>query len=131
MLKTRSQFFPYNKHSNFRFPDIDQTYHVIGVLEYTNSVIDQLILTATEGVGEVHHGEEPEALREDESHAHEPHGESEHKEEEQEAYKEGKEILGVDEGRPLVVALAIGALVSLFSAIRVFNLNISKTLADA
>ena len=116
MLKTRSLFFACNKNSDFRFPNIDQTYHVVGVLEYTNSVIDQLILMATESVWEVHHREEPEALREDKSHAHEPHGESEHKEEEQEACKEGKEILGADEGWLLVVA---------------FNLNISKTPADA
>ena len=131
MLKTRSLFFACNKHSDFRFPDIDQTYHVVVVWEYTNSVIDQLILTATESVWEVHYHEEPDALREDKSHAHEPHDELEHKEKEQEAYKEGKEILEADKGWLLVAALAIGVLASLLPAIRVFNLYIPKTLANA
>ncbi len=33
-------------------------YKVVGILDYSNSVVDQLILTATESVWEVHHHEE-------------------------------------------------------------------------
>jgi len=53
----------------------DHTYTVVGILEYSNSVMDQLILTATESVWEVHHHQEDDAVAQSEveqdDHAHE------------------------------------------------------------
>jgi len=66
----------------------ENIYQVVGILNYTNSVIDQLLLTATESVWEAHHHENEsesspadldpaqEALEDDHSeadHAHEEH----------------------------------------------------------
>ncbi len=51
----------------------EHAYRVVGIFEYTNSVMDQLILTATESVWEVHHHvqeEEDDHEQEDQSHAH-------------------------------------------------------------
>ena len=62
----------------------DQVYRVVGHLNYTNSVLDQLILTATESVWEVHHHEEePSEEDEHEEHEHEE-GHEEHDHEHQE-----------------------------------------------
>jgi putative ABC transport system permease protein len=69
----------------------DHAYRVVGVLKYTNSVIDQLILSSTESVWEIHEHEEPATLNEDESHEHESHIESDHNEE-NEAHEEEKDI---------------------------------------
>ncbi len=71
----------------------DHAYRVVGILGYTNSVLDQLILTATESVWEVHqHEEDSETQNEDESPAHETHEESVHKEQVLEAHDESREI---------------------------------------
>ena len=60
----------------------EHAYEVVGILDYSNSVLDQLILTATESVWEVHdHGHEEEDDREEEGdHDHEE-GEHDHDEE--------------------------------------------------
>ena len=56
----------------------EHAYHVVGILGYTNSVIDQLILTATESVWEVHDHEEDHSEEEhEESHSEEEHEEQE------------------------------------------------------
>ena len=57
----------------------DHNYHVVGILGYTNSVIDQLILTAIESVWEVHHHEveTAETPAENDHHFHDSH-ENEH-----------------------------------------------------
>ncbi len=51
----------------------EYAYQIVGILDYTNAVVDQLILTATESVWAVHHHEEEksEDHAEEESHAHE------------------------------------------------------------
>lgn len=49
----------------------DHQYQVVGVLEYTNSVMDQLILTATESVWEIHHHEDEEAHEQENEPPHE------------------------------------------------------------
>jgi len=58
----------------------DHAYKVVGIFNSTNSVLDQLILTATESVWEVHHeesGHENDDM--EESHAHEKyHDEQDH-----------------------------------------------------
>jgi len=67
----------------------DHEYNVVGILGYTNSVIDQLILTATESVWDVHnhegHGNDEQVAHDDhdEDHEHDDHehdheGEHEH-----------------------------------------------------
>jgi putative ABC transport system permease protein len=50
----------------------DHTYTVVGILGNTNSVLDQLILTATESVWEVHHHQEEEE-NVDKEEEHDPH----------------------------------------------------------
>ncbi len=71
----------------------DQSYHVVGILNHTNSVVDQLILTATESVWEVHHHEEEEeaAAEETEGESGELHSEA-HQEEHHDANDEEREI---------------------------------------
>lgn len=56
----------------------EHAYLVVGILGYTNSVVDQLILTATESVWEVHHYEEKEdqTSAQEENHEHEAHGDN-------------------------------------------------------
>ncbi len=51
----------------------EHPYQVVGILGYANAVIDQLILTATESVWEVHHHEEEKSENHpgEENHAHE------------------------------------------------------------
>lgn len=52
-------------------------YQVVGIFEHTNSVLDQLILTATESVWEVHHHEEEEGQgHEEEGHDHHEHSDT-------------------------------------------------------
>ncbi|SDM70878.1 putative ABC transport system permease protein [Catalinimonas alkaloidigena] len=50
-------------------------YRVVGLLDYTYSVLDQLILTATESVWEIHHHEEGEEADPLEHEAHEEEAE--------------------------------------------------------
>lgn len=67
----------------------EHLYQVVGIFDDTNSVLDQLILTATESVWDVHHHEEEVHQETDETtHVHEEH---EHAEEEEE-HAEEKEI---------------------------------------
>lgn len=56
----------------------EQAYTVVGIFEFSNSVIDQLFLTATESVWESHHSidEDQDEHAEEHSH-HEEHGEEE------------------------------------------------------
>ncbi len=63
----------------------DHDYQVVGILTYSNSVVDQLILTATESVWEVHHPEE-ESIEDHEHHDHKQndHLEDEHRHEKRE-----------------------------------------------
>lgn len=58
-------------------------YVVVGIMGYTNSVLDQLILTATESVWDVHNHEKdgPETAHEDEGHGHDDEEEDHHEEE--------------------------------------------------
>ncbi len=79
----------------------EHPYEIVGILAYTNSVLDQLILTATESVWEVHHHEEEhedsdEAQDEHKDHADEHHHDEghddEHDHEEHEAHEEEREI---------------------------------------
>jgi len=71
----------------------EHAYRVVGILGYTNSVIDQLILTATESVWKVHHHEEKEdqTSAQAENHEHEAHGDD-HAEEEHEEHQAEHEI---------------------------------------
>ena len=66
----------------------EHAYRVVGILSYTNSVIDQLILTATESVWEVHHHEEDSETSSEEAsqdlEAHEDRHEGEHDDHEEE-----------------------------------------------
>ena len=64
----------------------EHAYKVVGILNYTNSVLDQLILTATESVWEVHHHEDEaeQAVEPEESHEHETHKENHPEDEEHE-----------------------------------------------
>ncbi|HAA17769.1 MAG TPA: hypothetical protein DCP28_02965, partial [Cytophagales bacterium] len=68
----------------------DHAYRVVGILDYTNSVLDQLILTATESVWEVHEHEEEEeeAHPEGERHA-DAHPEGDHDEDHDDHEEEG------------------------------------------
>ncbi|UII21269.1 ABC transporter permease [Fulvivirga ligni] len=50
----------------------DHSYHVVGILDYTNAVVDQLLLTSMESVWDMH------------AHEDENHGHSEHEEDERE-----------------------------------------------
>ncbi len=73
----------------------EHPFTVVGVLEPTNSVIDQLILTSLESVWEVHdHGNEhQESDDEHEKEEHMPHDDHEmHEEEHNHRYEEDKEI---------------------------------------
>ena len=67
----------------------EHAYHIVGIFGYTNSVMDQLILTATESVWEVHHHEDEteQVHEEEESHEHQSHEEN-HPEEIHEADQE-------------------------------------------
>jgi putative ABC transport system permease protein len=51
----------------------EHAYQVVGIFDYSNSVLDQLILTATESVWEAHHHEEEATATspKNESHTHE------------------------------------------------------------
>ncbi|MEM9834260.1 MAG: ABC transporter permease [Bacteroidota bacterium] len=85
----------------------DHAYEVVGVFDYSNSVLDQLILTPTESVWEVHNhgGEEAsttpvgnESPAREEKHDHEEgeehdehNGEHEHQEDEEHGHEEGEE----------------------------------------
>ncbi len=61
----------------------DHPYEVVGIFGYSNSVLDQLILTATESVWAVHDHEEGESEpSEDENHEHDVGEEHEHDEHE-------------------------------------------------
>lgn len=55
-------------------------YEVVGIMNYTNSVLDQLILTTTESVWEVHHHEEGDghAAEEEGDHDHHAHEQGDH-----------------------------------------------------
>ncbi len=64
----------------------DHAYQIVGILGYSNSVLDQLILTASESVWEVHHHEDHEESE------HENHEESAHEEEVHETHGVSKEI---------------------------------------
>ena len=68
----------------------EHAYKIVGKLEYTNSVLDQLILTATESVWEVHlHEEETETSTRNENHGHEEgHMEANHETGEHETEQE-------------------------------------------
>ena len=66
-------------------------YQVVGIFEYTNSVVDQLILTATESVWEVHNHEEGDH-DEHEADGHDGHEEESHEAHGQEAHETDKEI---------------------------------------
>lgn len=76
----------------------DHLYRVVGILNFTNSVLDQLILTATESVWEVHEHEDHEEEEEsrDEDHEHEDADdhdhEGEHAHEDEHDHDEDKEI---------------------------------------
>jgi putative ABC transport system permease protein len=68
----------------------ENAYKVVGIMAPTHSALDQLILTATESVWEVHHHEETdhtesgahgEEQQEDDDHQHQHHHENEHEEE--------------------------------------------------
>lgn len=70
----------------------EHTYQVVGVFNLTNSVLDQLIITATESVWEIHHHheegkEQHEGLADNDHHHHEHEG-ANHTEEEHEDEKE-------------------------------------------
>ncbi|MBT31339.1 MAG: hypothetical protein CMO01_16920 [Thalassobius sp.] len=59
----------------------DQQYKVVGILNYSNSVLDRLILTATESVWEIHHHEEDNIASKKKQKNHHSHGnEQEHDE---------------------------------------------------
>ncbi len=69
----------------------EHSYQVVGILSYTNSVLDQLIITATESVWEVHHHYEEGAEQPSETTEHHDHpaqGGKNHTEEEHEDQKE-------------------------------------------
>ncbi|WKN44177.1 ABC transporter permease [Tunicatimonas pelagia] len=74
----------------------EHAYQVVGVFDYTNSVLDQLILTATESVWAAHHheeeheGEEHGHGEEEERHEHQE-GEEHHEHEEEHKHEEGEE----------------------------------------
>ncbi len=82
----------------------EHAYQVVGIFDYTNSVLDQLILTATESVWAAHHHEEESdttASTENESHAHEE-GE---KDPEHHEYEEGEEHHEHEEAREITAML--------------------------
>jgi len=56
----------------------EHSYQVVGIFEHSNSVLDQLILTATESVWEVHHHEEEPENTEMANHQHEDHADHHH-----------------------------------------------------
>lgn len=68
-------------------------YQVVGILNYSNSVIDQLILTATESVWEVHEHEDEgeEDHSEDENQVHQGEGDRDHEEGEHHEHDEGED----------------------------------------
>ncbi|MEM9857475.1 MAG: ABC transporter permease [Bacteroidota bacterium] len=59
----------------------DHIYKVVGIFNPANSVIDQLILTATESVWSVHDHEEEHSTPEDHEHGDEPKHEHDHEDE--------------------------------------------------
>ncbi|MDN5213219.1 ABC transporter permease [Fulvivirgaceae bacterium BMA12] len=71
----------------------DHAYQIVGILGYSNSVLDQLILTATESVWEVHHHEDHEesAHEDHDESAHEDHEESTHEDHEKSAHEDHEE----------------------------------------
>jgi len=74
----------------------EHAYRVVGILGYTNSVIDQLILTSSESVWRVHsHEEEPDGSHDDENTNHH-HAESSHGDGE-ESNESSREIYGAEE----------------------------------
>lgn len=75
----------------------EHSYLVVGILEYSNSVIDQLIITSTESVWEVHHHEDHEELAEEEDHKHDGEDknhehEEDHESEQQHEHEEHREV---------------------------------------
>lgn len=65
----------------------EHAYKVVGILAYSNSVIDQLILTSTESVWKIHDHEEEEITEEQDHEVHDEHdgeGSVAHNEEEDE-----------------------------------------------
>ena len=59
----------------------DHAYTVVGILDYTNSVIDQLILTSSESIWKVHHHEEEAGVSQKENeHKHEAREQHDHEE---------------------------------------------------